>query len=70
MRITSIPILYYILYILHANVLILYSIIYLAFPTIDLPVRAIEAAHAQGLEADALYCMELLEHTGIYRIHV
>ena len=43
---------------------------YAAFPTIDLPVRAIEAAHAQGLEADALYCMELLEHTGIHRIHV
>jgi alanine transaminase len=36
-----------------------------AFPTIDLPDKAIKAAQAAGIEPDALYCMELLENTGI-----
>ena len=38
---------------------------YAAFPTIDLPVKAIDAAHKLGMEADALYCLQLLESTGI-----
>ena len=36
-----------------------------AFPRITLPEKAVQAATAAGKAADALYCMELLEHTGI-----
>ena len=36
-----------------------------AFPTITLPAKAIEEAKAQGVEPDVLYCMQLLENTGI-----
>merc|ERR1712232_36625 len=36
-----------------------------AFPQIKLPDKAIEAARAQGQEPDFLYCMELLENTGV-----
>ncbi|MES1908712.1 MAG: hypothetical protein MHM6MM_001590 [Cercozoa sp. M6MM] len=36
-----------------------------AFPSVQLPARAVAAAEAQGKEPDALYCMELLEETGI-----
>ena len=36
-----------------------------AFPTITLPIKAIETAKLKGIEADAFYCMELLEQTGI-----
>ena len=36
-----------------------------AFPTITLPEKAILAAELAGIEPDAMYCMELLEHTGI-----
>lgn len=36
-----------------------------AFPTITLPAKAIDAAKAAGIEADAFYCMQLLEATGI-----
>jgi len=36
-----------------------------AFPTITLPAKAIEAAKKADMEADALYCMELLDNTGI-----
>ncbi|KND90584.1 putative alanine aminotransferase, mitochondrial [Tolypocladium ophioglossoides CBS 100239] len=35
------------------------------FPTIRLPQKAIEAAAAEGCSADELYCMRLLEATGI-----
>ncbi|KJZ73235.1 Putative alanine aminotransferase [Hirsutella minnesotensis 3608] len=35
------------------------------FPTIRLPQRAIEAAAAEGRSADELYCLRLLEATGI-----
>ncbi|CAN6613577.1 hypothetical protein TRVA0_005S02828 [Trichomonascus vanleenenianus] len=36
------------------------------FPRITLPDKAVEAANVQGYEAaDALYCMKLLEETGI-----
>eukprot|EP01039_Chlorochromonas_danica_P004293 gene4293-4713_t len=36
-----------------------------AFPTITLPPKAIAAAEEQGLAADELYCLSLLESTGI-----
>lgn len=36
-----------------------------AFPTISIPEKAIKFAEAAGTEPDALYCMELLEYTGI-----
>lgn len=36
-----------------------------AFPTITIPEKAILASKEAGIEPDALYCMELLEHTGI-----
>lgn len=36
-----------------------------AFPTISLPEKAIMTAEATGTEPDAMYCMELLERTGI-----
>mmetsp|Transcript_31728 Transcript_31728/g.53523 ORF Transcript_31728/g.53523 Transcript_31728/m.53523 type:complete len:485 (+) Transcript_31728:57-1511(+) len=36
-----------------------------AFPTITLPAKSVEAAKALGVEADAMYCMQLLEATGI-----
>lgn len=36
-----------------------------AFPTITLPKKACDAARAAGVEPDALYCMKLLERTGI-----
>ncbi|MDX1571101.1 MAG: aminotransferase class I/II-fold pyridoxal phosphate-dependent enzyme [Xanthomonadales bacterium] len=35
------------------------------FPRIDLPRRAIEAAHAEGRSPDMHYCLSLLEATGI-----
>ena len=36
-----------------------------AFPSITLPDNAIKAAEEQGKAADAYYCMELLDQTGI-----
>lgn len=36
-----------------------------AFPTITLPAKLVEAAKEKGIEADAFYCSELLEQTGI-----
>ena len=36
-----------------------------AFPSISLPVRAIEAAKAAGQPADVFYAFNLLEATGI-----
>lgn len=36
-----------------------------AFPTITLPANAVAAAAQRGIEADDLYCRELLEATGI-----
>ncbi|KAJ1430233.1 alanine aminotransferase 2 [Ochromonadaceae sp. CCMP2298] len=36
-----------------------------AFPSIQLPPRAVDASAAQGVSADAFYCMQLLEQTGI-----
>lgn len=36
-----------------------------AFPQIKLPPKAIDAAKAKGEAPDFLYCMELLEHTGV-----
>lgn len=36
-----------------------------AFPKIDLPPKAVEAAEAKGLAPDAFYAFELLENTGI-----
>jgi alanine transaminase len=36
-----------------------------AFPMIDLPEKAIKAAQSVGVEPDEMYCMELLENTGI-----
>jgi aspartate/methionine/tyrosine aminotransferase len=35
------------------------------FPTVDLPPKAVEAAKAQGMKADAFYCLELLNATGV-----
>jgi len=36
-----------------------------AFPSIQLSEKAVEDAKSNGVEPDAWYCMELLEHTGI-----
>jgi alanine transaminase len=36
-----------------------------AFPTINLPPKAIEAARKAHMQPDAMYCTELLENTGI-----
>ncbi len=36
-----------------------------SFPRITLPPAAIEAAKAKGKEADVMYCLELLEETGL-----
>ncbi|KAK0051536.1 alanine aminotransferase 2 [Biomphalaria pfeifferi] len=36
-----------------------------AFPKLDIPKKALEAAKAKGLAADAFYCFALLEETGI-----
>lgn len=36
-----------------------------AFPSINLPEKACAAAREKGMEPDAMYCSELLEHTGI-----
>ena len=36
-----------------------------AFPTVKLPLNAIETAIKNKMEPDALYCSELLEATGI-----
>lgn len=36
-----------------------------AFPKIEIPAKAIEAAKAKGQEPDFLYCWELLEATGV-----
>lgn len=35
------------------------------FPTVTLPPKAVEAAKAEGRNADEFYCMRLLEETGI-----
>ena len=35
------------------------------FPTITVPPKAVEAAKAQGRSADELYCLRLLEATGV-----
>ncbi|TKA27357.1 hypothetical protein B0A50_04969 [Salinomyces thailandicus] len=35
------------------------------FPTIDLPVKAVEAAEKAGKKADEYYCLRLLDATGI-----
>ena len=35
------------------------------FPSIQMPKGALEAAKVQGLAADTLYCLSLLQHTGI-----
>lgn len=36
-----------------------------SFPRISLPRKAIEAAEAKGKAPDVLYCLELLDETGI-----
>lgn len=36
-----------------------------AFPQIFLPEKAVQAAQAKGIEADLMYCLELLDRTGI-----
>ena len=36
-----------------------------AFPTIKMPEKAMEAAKAQNMAADSMYCSELLDATGI-----
>ena len=36
-----------------------------AFPTITLPPKAVAVASSNGIEPDEMYCMELLEETGI-----
>eukprot|EP00761_Pharyngomonas_kirbyi_P010253 gb/GECH01010272.1/.p1 GENE.gb/GECH01010272.1/~~gb/GECH01010272.1/.p1 ORF type:complete len:488 (+),score=158.35 gb/GECH01010272.1/:1-1464(+) len=36
-----------------------------AFPRVDIPKKAVEAAHQQGVEPDFLYCMEMLEQAGV-----
>lgn len=35
------------------------------FPSIDLPAKAVIEAKARGMAPDAMYCMDLLESTGI-----
>jgi aspartate/methionine/tyrosine aminotransferase len=39
-----------------------------AFPNIKLPAKAIAAAKAANMEADAFYCMHMLENTGIVTV--
>lgn len=39
-----------------------------AFPRLTLPAGAVEAAARQGTPADFLYCMELLDQTGIVTV--
>lgn len=39
-----------------------------AFPRLTMPAGAKEAAAAEGKQADFLYCMELLDHTGIVTV--
>lgn len=39
-----------------------------AFPTIQLPKRAVEAAQAAGKAPDAYYCLQLLDKTGIVAV--
>ncbi len=36
-----------------------------SFPRITLPPAAIEAAKTKGKDADVMYCLELLEETGL-----
>ena len=36
-----------------------------SFPRITLPAAAVEAAKARGKEPDVMYCLELLDETGI-----
>ena len=36
-----------------------------AFPSIDIPKKAVDEAKGRGIEPDFLYCSELLESTGI-----
>lgn len=36
-----------------------------AFPKITIPPEAMKVAHQQGIEPDMLYCMEMLEETGV-----
>lgn len=36
-----------------------------AFPSITLPLKAVDTARNQGVEPDMLYCLEMLEETGI-----
>ena len=36
-----------------------------SFPRITLPPAAIEAAKAKGTNPDVMYCLELLEETGL-----
>ncbi len=36
-----------------------------SFPQITLPPKAIEAAKAKGKNPDVMYCLELLEETGL-----
>lgn len=40
------------------------------FPRVRLPQRAIKAADEAGIAADAFYCMELLDATGIVVVPV
>lgn len=37
------------------------------FPKITIPLSAVKAAEARGIAPDELYCLELLEETGIVR---
>lgn len=37
-----------------------------SFPRITIPPAAIAAAKAQGKEPDVMYCLELLEETGMF----
>lgn len=39
-----------------------------AFPRLDLPQRLVDAAAAAGKEPDFLYCMEMLDRTGIVTV--
>ncbi len=39
-----------------------------AFPKLTLPAGAQQAAAAAGKQADFLYCMELLDRTGIVTV--
>ena len=35
------------------------------FPSVDMPPKAISAAEKQGISPDTLYCMSLLQNTGL-----